>query len=202
MYQPKHTASQHTTVTFSVTGFTASPHSAISSPDERLSTVTSTVNSLTRRQTGRQQVLCDVNLKNTLTVAQLHKKFPAFYTKRRLDKPKHPYPKPGVSNAHTHDTSITHIFMLPSYKQLRLPQGLLPSPFTHNVFHKYFLHPCMLHSRPLLSTTVPGEQYRSPSINSSVHFLPFTSKHRRQYPLSTPFHNYNTPLHNHTVILL
>ena len=111
-YQPNHTASQHTTVTFSVTGFTASPHSAISSPDEWLSTVTSTVNWLTRRQTGQKQVLYDVIQNKTLTVVQLHKNFPAFYTTRRLDKPKPPYPKPDVSNAHTHDTFITYIFML------------------------------------------------------------------------------------------
>ena len=89
-------------------------HSAISSTDEWLSTVTSIVNWLTRRLTGQQQELCDAILNNTLTVAQLHKKFPAFYTTWHLDKSDHPYPKPDVSNSHTHDTSITHIFMLPS----------------------------------------------------------------------------------------
>ena len=86
-------------------------HSAIFSWVERLSTVTATVCWMTRRQTGRQE-LCNEILNNKLTVAQLHKKFPAFYTTRRLEQSQHSYPRQDVSNSLSLSLSHTHTHVI------------------------------------------------------------------------------------------
>jgi len=78
-----------------------------------------------------------------------------------------------------------------------------------NVFHTSYLHSCMLHSRPLLSTSVPGQVYMRSSVHTSVHSLVTFSLSQPNTPVSTLYQyqsitptRHSTATQQHTITLL
>jgi hypothetical protein len=107
-----------------------------------------------------------------LTVAQLVKKFPAFYGTRRSvhssqQPATRPYPEPDEFTPHSHTDSISPglLLILSSHLCLRIPTGLFPSCFPTKLSYALLIFPMRATcSHPILLdliVLISDEEYKS-----------------------------------------
>jgi hypothetical protein len=193
-------------------------HSAVTSAGERESIVTKTVKSVTRCQTGRQQVLFEA-IVNTLTVAQLIKTFSAFYTTRCLfSSIKTPLSQTRcIQFRHTQTRTHTHTHTIYSHNihshvtfPLTTSSSTRARPFAFHTQRFTYIFPTLMYATfpaPHIHLSTCWTVKKLPIIQFSppcCHFLPFTTKHPVstlcQYPSTIPTRHFTST--QHTIILL